>query len=136
MSQTLRGQWDALTREREIRRVAELDGRRIPIAVEQEPGSGGKESAESTIRNLAGWRVTADRPTGDKVVRAEPYAAQVQGGNVLLVRAPWTQAFLDEHVAFPVGRTKDQVDAAAAGFNLLSGAREQSAVVVRVRGFM
>jgi phage terminase large subunit-like protein len=57
------GQWNALDREREIKEIAKLDGRRIRIAVEQEPGSGGKESAESTIRNLAGWRVTADRPT-------------------------------------------------------------------------
>jgi predicted phage terminase large subunit-like protein len=54
------------------------------------------------------------------VVRAEPYAAQVQGGNVLVVKGPWTQAFIDEHVAFPVGRYKDQVDAAAAAFNLLN----------------
>jgi hypothetical protein len=65
--------WSELDREREIRKIAELDGKRIRIGIEQEPGSGGKESAESTLRNLAGWRVTADRPTGEKVVRAEPY---------------------------------------------------------------
>ena len=53
-------------------------------------------------------------------MRAEPYAAQVQGGNVLLVKGAWTQDFIDEHVAFPVGRAKDQVDAAAAAFNLLT----------------
>jgi len=129
-----RGQWAALDREREIKRIAELDGARIPIAVEQEPGSGGKESAEATIRNLAGWRVTADRPTGDKAVRAEPYAAQVQGGNVLVVRGPWTQAFIDEHVAFPVGRTKDQVDAAAAAFNLIARRKQQMPMVVPIVG--
>jgi predicted phage terminase large subunit-like protein len=132
----LRGQWDALTREREIRKIAEIDGRRVPIAVEQEPGSGGKESAESTIRNLAGWRVTADRPSGDKVVRAEPYAAQVQGGNVLLVLGPWTQAFIDEHVSFPVGRTKDQVDAAAAGFNLLTLRKQARPAVAPIKGLL
>ncbi len=131
-----RGQWAALEREREIKRTAELDGRRVPIAVEQEPGSGGKESAESTIRNLAGWRVTADRPTGDKAVRAEPYAAQVQGGNVLVVRGAWTQAFIDEHIAFPVGRTKDQVDAAAAAFNLIAVKRPGRLVVVPIRGLL
>ncbi len=125
-----RGQWRALDREREIKQTAELDGKRIRIAIEQEPGSGGKESAESTIRNLAGWRVTADRPTGEKAVRAEPYAAQVQGGNVLLVKGAWTQDFIDEHVAFPVGRAKDQVDAAAAGFNLLTLAADRAGVYV------
>jgi phage terminase large subunit-like protein len=68
-------------------------------------------------------------------VRAEPYAAQVQGGNVLVVREPWTQDFIDEHVAFPVGRTKGQVDAAAAGFNLLTLERNAAIVVVPIRGF-
>ena len=131
-----RGQWEAFTREREIRRIAELDGKRVPIAVEQEPGSGGKESAQTTIRSLAGWRVTADRPSGEKVVRAEPYAAQVQAGNVLLVRGAWTQAFIDEHVSFPVGRCKDQVDAAAAGFNLLTLARSRNPAVVQIKGLM
>lgn len=131
-----RGQWNALDREREIRRTAERDGRRIPVAVEQEPGSGGKESAESTLRNLAGWRVTADRPTGDKAVRAEPYAAQVQGGNVLVVAGAWTRAFIDEHVAFPVGRTKDQVDAAAAAFNLITLQKRRGAVATAIRGLV
>jgi predicted phage terminase large subunit-like protein len=131
-----RGQWAALEREREIRTIAELDGRRVPVAVEQEPGSGGKESAEATIRNLAGWRVTADRPTGDKAVRAEPYAAQVQAGNVLVVRGAWTQAFLDEHAAFPVGRAKDQVDAAAAAFNLIALDRPRIAAVSTIRGLL
>src|SRR5262249_54420238 len=41
------------------------------VGVEQEPGSGGKESAEATIRNLAGFRVFADKVTGSKEVRAE-----------------------------------------------------------------
>jgi hypothetical protein len=36
------------------------------VGVEQEPGSGGKESAESTIRNLIGFRCFADRVTGSK----------------------------------------------------------------------
>ena len=131
-----RGQWAALQREREIKQVAELDGKRVPIGIEQEPGSGGKESAETTIRNLAGWRITADRPTGDKVVRAEPYAAQVQGGNVLLVKGAWNKDFIDEHVSFPVGRAKDQVDAAAAAFNLLALKKNRAPVAVEMTGLL
>ena len=131
-----RGQWSALEREREIRQIAELDGKRLRIAIEQEPGSGGKESAETTIRNLAGWRVTADRPTGDKVVRAEPYAAQVQGGNVLLVRGAWNKDFIDEHVSFPVGRAKDQVDATSAAFNLLTLKKNAMPAVTPIRGLL
>ena len=114
------GRWAALERERRIKAVAESDGRGVRIYVEQEPGSGGKESAEATIRNLAGWPVFADRPTGDKEMRATPYAAQVQGGSVWVLRASWNLPFLHEHQAFPVGRTKDMVDASAAAFNLLN----------------
>ena len=119
-----------------VGQTAELDGKGVRIAVEQEPGSGGKESAESTIRNLAGWRVTADRPTGEKAVRAEPYAAQVQGGNVLLVRGAWNRDFIDEHVSFPVGRAKDQVDATSAAFNLLTLRRRGLPVLMVIDGLM
>ena len=89
------------------------------IIVEQEPGSAGKESAENTIRSLAGFRVYADRVTGSKQVRAEPFAAQVQAGNVSLRAGAWVQAFLDECEKWPNGKYQDQVDAAAGAFNRL-----------------
>jgi predicted phage terminase large subunit-like protein len=115
-----RGQWSALEREKVIKSTAEMDKRAFPkysIWVEQEPGSSGKESAEATIRMLAGFNVRSDRVTGNKEDRAQPYAAQVQAGNVLLLAGEWNRAFLDEHEPFPAGRYKDQVDAAAGAFN-------------------
>jgi predicted phage terminase large subunit-like protein len=118
------GCWSALEREQEIRALAAMDRRNIKgpyeIGVEQEPGSGGKESAEATIRNLAGYSVFADRVTGSKQVRAEPFAAQVQGGNVSLVAGDWVRDFLDEAESFPSGRFKDQIDAAAGAFARLT----------------
>ena len=98
-----------------------MDGVGVKVWVEQEPGSGGKESAESTIRNLSGFKVEADRVTGDKESRAEPYAAQVQGGNVMVKRAEWARPFIGEHETFPNGQYKDQVDAAAGAFAKLAG---------------
>jgi predicted phage terminase large subunit-like protein len=119
-----RGKWSALEREQKIKAWAEQDRRTIKrsyeIGVEQEPGSGGKESAEATIRNLAGYRVFADRVTGSKEVRAEPFAAQVQGGNVYLVAGSWIPDFLEEMENFPAGRYKDQVDAASGAFARLT----------------
>jgi predicted phage terminase large subunit-like protein len=82
--------------------------------------SGGKESAENTIRNLAGYNVIGHRPTGDKAVRAEPFAAQVQGGNVLLHAGPWQEDFIAEAESFPNGPHLDQIDAAAMAFNHLT----------------
>ena len=87
----LRGQWEAAARERIILQTAQIDGKGVAIGVEQEPGSGGKESAQSTVKMLAGFRVRVDRPTGDKEVRADPYAVQVNGGNVYLVQGPWNK---------------------------------------------
>jgi predicted phage terminase large subunit-like protein len=115
-----RGQWSALDREKVIKSTAEMDKQAFPrhfIWVEQEPGSSGRESAEATIRMLAGWKVRADRVTGNKQDRAQPYAAQVQAGNVLLLAREWNRAFLDEQETFPAGKYKDQVDAAAGAFN-------------------
>jgi predicted phage terminase large subunit-like protein len=119
-----RGRWSALEREQKIKMWAERDREKISglyeVYVEQEPGSGGKESAENTIRNLAGFSVYADKVTGSKEVRAEPYAAQVQGGNVRLAAGEWQYEFINEHEAFPNGIYKDQVDAAAGAFNKLA----------------
>jgi predicted phage terminase large subunit-like protein len=120
VSDVIRGQWSALDRERRIKQTAEADGNNVHIWIEQEPGSGGKESAESTIRNLAGFRVHADKVTGDKETRAEPYAAQVQSGNVHLVQGEWCRGFIGEHETFPSGKYKDQVDAAAGAFAKLA----------------
>jgi len=118
----VRGQWSALEREKIIKECSKRDAAMLEqyeIGVEQEPGSGGKESAESTIRGLAGMRAYADRPTGPKEVRAEPFAAQVQGGNVWLVAGPWHADFLEELESFPNGRYVDQVDACSGAFNRL-----------------
>lgn len=115
----VRGQWSALMRERQIRQTAELDGRATPIWIEQEPGSGGKESAQNTVTQLAGWIARKEPVTGDKLTRAQSYAAQVQAGNVLLLRAHWNEAFLVEHHGFPTAKLKDQVDASSGAFNKL-----------------
>lgn len=116
----VRGQWAAPTREQTIRTTAELDGRVVRIWIEQEPGSGGKESAESTVRNLAGFIIQAERPTGDKAVRAEPYSVQVEAGNVRILRGEWNKDYLGEMKTFPVGKYKDQIDASSGAFNKLA----------------
>jgi len=122
VSDVIRGQWTYLTREKHIKQATELDNdlfKGVITWCEQEPGSGGKESAEATVRNLAGFRVKLDRVTGDKVTRAEPYSAQVEARNITLLKRHWTEAFLEEHEKFPMGAIKDQVDASAGAFNKL-----------------
>ena len=92
----------------------------LQIYVEQEPGSGGKESAENTVLNLAGFDVHADRVTGDKLTRAKPLAAQAEAGNVYIVAGPWNDDFLAECHRFDgQNGVMDQVDAASGAFNKL-----------------
>ena len=117
------GQWQAREREDRIAQAANTDKRlypRLKIYVEQEPGSSGKESAQNTISRLRGHRVFADRVTGDKESRAEPFAAQVQGGNVSVLAAEWNRTYFDELEQFPSGKYKDQVDASSGAFNKLT----------------
>jgi predicted phage terminase large subunit-like protein len=120
----IRGQWSTLERDRIIEAAAHRDRKRYGVSVqtwvEQEPGSGGKESAEATIRQLAGFVVRADRPTGDKRARAEPYAAQCEAGNVRLTRAAWNQSYVEELCLFPNCGFADQVDASSGAFNKLA----------------
>ena len=116
-----RGRWSSHERERIIKETANADGQRVTIWMEQEPGSGGKESADGTIRNLAGYSVYAERATGDKVHRADPYSVQVNNGAFLMMNGLWNREFIEEHRFFPFSTYKDQVDAAAGAFQKLVG---------------
>lgn len=119
-----RGQWSTNQREQIIKDTARADGANTIVYIEQEPGSGGKESAEGTIRNLAGYSCYADRPSGDKIFRADPYSVQVNNGAFQILQADWNHNFIEEHRFFPFGTYKDQVDAAAGAFNHLAGKRK------------
>lgn len=121
VTDVVRGQWEAPARERAIRQTAELDGPGVTVWYEQEPGSGGKESAQATTRNLAGFSAHYETATGEKALRAEPYSVQVEAGNIKVLAGPWNQDFIDEHKTFPNGKYKDQIDAAAGAFNKLAG---------------
>ena len=111
-------------RELLIQETALDDGPDVVIWIEQEPGSGGKESAQISIKGLAGYNVRKQPAIGNqidsKIGRAMPASAQVEAGNVYLVEAPWNKAFIDELHAFPQGRLKDQVDAFSGAFNKLA----------------
>jgi len=118
-----RGRWGSEMREKIIRNTAETDGVSTIVWEEQEPGSSGKDAAEGTIRNLAGYVCYAERPTGDKTSRADPFSVQVNNGNVSLLHGDWNKAFLDELRFFPFSRFKDQTDAADGAFSKLVSKR-------------
>ncbi len=107
--------------ERHVRHIAERDGRAVRVVIEEEPGSAGKALLHHYRADvLNGWSVRGERPTGDKIVRAEPFAARAEHGEVKLVRAGWNQPFLDETGLFPDSRHDDQVDAVAGAMTVLA----------------
>ena len=99
--------------------TAKRDGR-ILVAMEQEPGSSGKDVIAEYTKALAGYAFRGVPSTGSKEVRADPLASQAEGGNLKLLRGPWNQAFIEELCAFPTGENDDQVDAASGAFGCLA----------------
>jgi len=126
----IKGQWAATERDKIIKQTATMDkdryGRNYSVHIEQEPGSGGKQSAEISIKDLAGFDVTATLATGKKAERARPFASQAGAGNVRLVRGPWNRDYLDEVCTFTGadGARDDQVDATSGAFNHLALVRK------------
>lgn len=102
-----------------ISTTAEVDGKGVYISLPQDPGQAGKVQAQDYVKMLAGYTVKADPESGDKVTRAEPYAAQCEAGNVYLLRGAWNDDYLDELCMFPGGALKDQVDASSGAFGRL-----------------
>ena len=120
-----KGQWSSGKRNRRMKDMAVRDAglfgnENVEIWVEQEGGSGGKESAEYSLQLLAGHRVKKETAVGSKELRAEPFADQVEAGNVALLVGEWNEDYLRELESFPQGRFKDQVDASSGAFNKLA----------------
>jgi predicted phage terminase large subunit-like protein len=113
-----RGQWESEVRDREMKRVAQME-RYVRQIHEQEPGSGGKQSAEITTKQFgaAGSATEADKVSGDKVIRADPFASQWRAGNVKLLRGEWNKGYLDRMEKSPNGTYLDEMDASAGAFN-------------------
>lgn len=107
--------------EQLVKQTAILDGKAVPIRMEQEPGSSGVKAIDDYARRvLLGYDFKGLPSTGNKEVRANPLSSQAQAGNVKLVRGPWINAFLDEVELFPKGAHDDQVDAASGALADLS----------------
>ncbi len=108
--------------EKLIWNTATQDGYEVIIGLEQDPGSAGVSDIANMTKKLAGWHIQVNKPSKDKVTRAKPLSAQVEAGNVKVLRAPWNDAWFQECESFPtVGVKDDQIDGASGGFNELCG---------------
>lgn len=116
--QRLRGSFQTV--EQLVKQTALLDGRAVPVLIEQEPGSAGKALVAYYKKSLAGYVVKGVRSSKKKEERAAPYASQAEAGNVRLVNGAWVGPYLDELEAFPTAAHDDQVDASSGAFENLA----------------
>ncbi len=111
-----RVQFGAHKRDAWIKAAAQGDGQAIRQSLPQDPGQAGKAQVAALAALLAGHVTHFSPETGDKQVRARPFASQVNAGNVVMVRAPWNRDFVEELRTFPNGLNDDMADAAARAY--------------------
>jgi predicted phage terminase large subunit-like protein len=104
------------SRDAALVNTAALDGKKTKQSIPQDPGQAGKTQVLYLTRALAGYNVVTSPETGDKVTRAEPVAAQVNVGNLSMLRGDWNAAFVAELRTFPNGSNDDQVDGLSRAF--------------------
>lgn len=105
---------------KKVKQCAEVDRGLWPnlirVRLPQDPGQAGKDQIKSYITMLAGHSIHAVRPTGDKVVRADPFAAQWQANNVYVMQGHWNEKYFTELEGFPDSNHEDMVDASSDAF--------------------
>ena len=111
-------------RDAALKNTAARDGKAVRISIPQDPGQAGKTQVTYLTRQLAGYPVRSSPESGDKITRAEPFASQVNVGNVLMLRGPWNDGLVNEMRLFPNGSHDDRIDSLSRAFaELESGPR-------------
>lgn len=91
------------------------------IRVPQDPGAAGKTVAAHYIKLLTGFNIKTVPVSGSKELRATPFAAQWQNGNVEVLVGDWNDAYFSQLESFPESKHDDMVDASADAFSELTG---------------
>jgi predicted phage terminase large subunit-like protein len=105
-----------------IKQTATLDGMSCRQRMEEEGGSSGKTATSHYARFvLQGFDFRGIRATGSKALRANPFAAAAESGNVKIVAGSWNSQYLDELEMFQgLDERNDLTDASSGAFNDLA----------------
>lgn len=95
-------------------------GFRYKIRIPQDPGAAGKIVASAYAKMLSGFTVQVVAVSGSKQLRATPFAAQWQNGNVAVMSGDWNDAYFTQLESFPESKHDDMVDASSDSFNELA----------------
>src|SRR5690625_1528426 len=102
--------------ERTIKQYAQTD-KNTKTSIPQDPGAAGVAQKMALSRILQGINFVFSPESGDKRTRASALAAQVNVGNVRMLRGDWNQTLLNALAVFPMGAHDDLVDAASRAYN-------------------
>lgn len=118
----IHGRWAEDRLERKFVATARMDGRFIPIWIEREGGSSGKQIIHYYRKLVPGHQVYEDLVThaGSKLVRAQPLAGRIHAGKFYMVRGPWNDIAVAELAGFPNYSHDDTVDGMSGGYNKAS----------------
>lgn len=116
--------------ERLLVSTAQLDGKTIKQSLPQDPGQAGKAQAFNLSKKLAGHRFEFSPETGDKLTRASPLIAQINIGNVRMLKAPWNEKMVHEFQMIPNGKHDDILDACSRAYNNLTQSGQKKGILL------
>lgn len=126
----VRGQYGPEDVESTLKSIASGDSRSTKIRLPQDPGQAGKAQIKHLTKLLAGYTVSSKPVSGDKVTMAEPFAAQVNVGNVVFLRGDWNTDVKDEMRIFPNGKYDDIIDSGSAAFDEITNSSFFSGCII------
>lgn len=85
----------------------------------KDPGQASADQELTYSKLLTGRNFKLVREVGSKEDRADNVAEHAEINGIYLLKGRWNQAFIQEHLEFPDGEWKDQVDATSGGFSQL-----------------
>lgn len=127
--------WEGLLEA--IANTARHDGDQIPVVLEEEPGSGGKNQVaavqayfklfpELQHHKIIGQRA---RDVGDRVMAANHWFAEAAEGNFEMVKNVWNEKFLSQLDAFPTPEIHDdKITSVSGAFNFINPYRTWKSV--------
>lgn len=101
---------------------AQLDGTDIQICIEDAGQQRGFIDDIKRVSEIKAHTIRAKKPTGDKLNRANSWAARAELGQVYVCKAAWNSEFFDECSSFTADMSHqhdDQIDAVSMAYECL-----------------
>jgi len=112
------GYWEYAELKENIMRTAMKDGHAVPIFLEEEPGSGGKNQVAAIKewmndicdrKNMPRFQIEGWKPPNDRVILANIWFGEAAKDKVYMIKGDWNEKFLNQLSSFPIGQHDDRI---------------------------